>query len=420
MEIAFFLNFLFIILLSVFPVYYQSKFFKLGWVNPFTILFMVAIPIDLFKQFLGPLFLLEKGFLDPYFNFSLLMTNISLLMSCLMLVFLLNILKRTIFLKLLNKLQAYRFKIIRISRLGWLFLAVFFICFFLVASHSYGVINWITNPREGYQFHRSGAGHFYALSLSMLSVSFVLFTISVKKDISIIFIFSIFVYLVSLLGSKGFILSFFTYTLVILWFRRFRYLKILFVLGLPLVGLLLLSNYEKYDFASVAKYFDYYVKSAMYYEAYFSGEIDLFYGKLWITDYWRLVPRAYFPEKPYVYGLLHVNEYFYPGAAAATHTPAFGGPVASFADFGVIGVILTPIFNISSNFKILLTFLLYSNLYSNIDMKGILSNSKKIYLFMWLLAPSFLTFFPLPLNLLLFFLIVKTISIGNRIVVYKT
>ena len=49
-----------------------------------------------------------------------------------------------------------------------------------------------------------------------------------------------------------------------------------------------------------------------------------------------------------------VNEHFFPGAAEATHTPAFGGPVPYFADFGLIGVIVYSFFNFQ---------LIFSNIY---------------------------------------------------------
>jgi oligosaccharide repeat unit polymerase len=415
MAIAFFLNFLFIIILSVFPVYYQTKFFKLGWINPFTLLFLIGVPYNLFKQMLGPLFMLEKGHLDPYFNFSLLMQNVSLLVFCLILFFSLKICRKIISRDLIYKFHSHKFKRVRLYRLGWLFLIVFFISFFLVANHSYGVINWINHPRTGYQLHRSGVGHFYALSISMISVSYVLFTISAKRNISVIFISIAFISLVSLLGTKGFMLSFFTYTIIILWFRKYRHLKVLFIIGFSLVTIVMLLNFGQFDYVSIAKYFDHHLNSVMYYKAYFSDNLDLFYGKIWITDFWSLVPRSIFPEKPYVYGVLHVNEYLFPGAAESTFTPAFGGPIKAFADFGVLGVILIPLLDITYYVYILLTYLLYSN----VNLNTILDYSSKIYLFLWLLAPAFLTFLPIPLNLVLFFLIVKTISIGSRVVVNK-
>jgi hypothetical protein len=415
MVILFLINFLLVNLLTFFPIYYQTKFFKLNWFNPLVLFYLVSVPIVIFINFLGPLYGLEKGLLDPYYNFSLLMGNVSSLITCLILVFLLRIFKKKIFRTLISRFQSYRFKRVRLFGVGWLFLAVFFISFFLLASHSYGVINWITHPRTGYQFHRSGAGQYYALSLSMLSVAFVLFTISAKRNISVIFILLIFLPIVYLLGSKSYILAFFLYAVVILWFRRYKYLKRLFFLGLPFIFILILINFGRVDFASFANYFSHHVNSAAYYEAYFSGKLDLLYGKIWITDFWSLVPRAYFPEKPYVYGILHINEYFFPGAAAATNTPAFAGPIKEFGDFGVFGVILGPIFNFSSHFQVFLMYLLYSNR----NMEEILNNSNRIFLFLWIFGPAFLTYFPTPLNLILFFLVVKTISIGSRIVVQK-
>jgi hypothetical protein len=60
----------------------------------------------------------------------------------------------------------------------------------------------------------------------------------------------------------------------------------------------MISNFGSVEFQSVVEYFDSYVNSANYYEAYFNNEIDLFLGKLFITSFWELVPRALYPDKP--------------------------------------------------------------------------------------------------------------------------
>ena len=78
----------------------------------------------------------------------------------------------------------------------------------------------------------------------------------------------------------------------------------------------------------------------MYFKEYYSGKISLFYGQIYFSDFCTLIPRGLFPNKPYVYVITLVNEYFFPGAAAETNTPAFGCPISYFADFGILGLIL--------------------------------------------------------------------------------
>ena len=105
-----------------------------------------------------------------------------------------------------------------------------------------------------------------------------------------------------------------------------------------------------------------------------------------------------------------VNEHFYPGAAEATHTPAYGGPVFYFADFGVIGVILAAFLNIN----VVLQTILYYVFYKNTNIMDIRYNSNRLYIFIWLLAPSFMEYFG-SISVILFYFIIKTISTINRI-----
>ena len=78
----------------------------------------------------------------------------------------------------------------------------------------------------------------------------------------------------------------------------------------------------------------------MYFKEYYSGKISLFYGQIYFSDFCTLIPRGLFPNKPYVYVITLVNEYFFPGAAAETNTPAFGCPISYFAYIIILGLIL--------------------------------------------------------------------------------
>ena len=86
------------------------------------------------------------------------------------------------------------------------------------------------------------------------------------------------------------------------------------------------------DYEKVLSYFDFYINSSIYFKEYYSGKFILFYGQIYFSDFWSLIPRGLFPDKPYVYGITYVNEYFFPGAAAESNTPAFGGPISYYAD----------------------------------------------------------------------------------------
>jgi hypothetical protein len=173
------------------------------------------------------------------------------------------------------------------------------------------------------------------------------------------------------------------------------------------------------EIIDILRYFDYYSNSAMYFEAYSKNQIDLFHGKIFLTSFWSLLPRTYFPNKPYVYGFLFVNEFFFPGAAERTHTPAFGGPMAAFADFGILGVILYAIFNMNT---IITNFCCYL-LLARYNISQIKYNVFLLLLFLSAFAPSFLSYFSFPITaifVVFFFFMIDFASRFNCNIFFKS
>ena len=154
-----------------------------------------------------------------------------------------------------------------------------------------------------------------------------------------------------------------------------------------------------------ADYFTHYPNSARYYEDYFSGAVSLFYGDIFLTSFWEYVPRILFPEKPYVYGVLHVVELYYPGGAESGNTPAFYGGVPYFADFGIAGVILFSLLNFQS-------FILFAGLRYALKDRAFWNqgpmSGRSIIICLLLFAPAFGTFLP---SFLLLFVIIFIVSI---------
>jgi hypothetical protein len=412
MSIFYVLNWILFILFSVLPIIYLTKKFNIGYINPITITFFVYFPVTVMKVFGGPAFILDEGLFDPWFNFALLMTNIDLLSTFLITYFAIVFIKRNNFLR--NKIL-FLIKDKKLSRRKMLFTALFFLLisfiFFVLLTSEFGFLNWVLSPREGYQLHRSGVGHYLAFSLLFLSLSYTIFLVYIKNNLAQIFSFIFFAVLVYFFGSKGFILSFFLFLLIVLWFKQSKYLKTALIFLTPLAFIVMLINFNPSQLQDVMEYFDYYVNSAMYYKAYFNGELPLFYGQIWWTDFYSYVPRMFFEDKPYVYGFLLVNEYFFPGAAEATNTPAFGGPIAIFADFGVLGVLFFSIFN----YKVFLNTIFLYHLYNNKNLHQIELSSNNLFLFIWMLAPAFLVFFGTLEALILFFTLFYVVRVLNRI-----
>lgn len=409
------LNIFAFVWLTVYYPIYLSRFFKLKGFNPIYISFIITAPIVLFKTFIGPAYILELGLFNKYFNFAILMTNISMLINFIMTVLILRTYKNCHYTNAIISALTPKWRINknRLVFLSYIFLTFAFISFIFL-TYKYGLINWILNPRGGYQHGRSGMGAFYALTLLFLSVSYSFKLLSAKNTSRVFISAILYISFVWFLGSKEIMLNFFAFTFVILWFRKYKHTMRIAIYGMPFIFVILLMNFGNIEFNEIANYFDYYINSANYYEAYFNGQIDLYYGEISATSWWSIVPRGLFPDKPYVYGFTIVNEFFFPGAAESTNYPAFGGPIASFADFGVIGVVLSSIFN----WSLFLKLFCYHIIFNKASYNTIISNPLHFVCFLYLFAPNFLHFFPFPLSFIALVAVISIFSFSNRAVLY--
>ena len=412
-------NVLLYFFIQVLNVRYISSFFNsetFGKFNPFILIFIFKLPVEIFKVVIGPPLLLEDGVENIYYNIAIFYSTLGLFSEFLLLKFAFFISsKYTIKLGLFNIFPRKNKMIIA----SFLFYILFFISFYILSSASFGFINWIKDPRTGYQFHRVGLGPFWVFSITFLSISFTLSALYVKKNTSLFILLIFYVYSAFLLGSKGLVLEYLIFFLIVLWLRKYSKIKKVIFYIIPLTFLVMLINFfsnldSSIEFSSIFSYFDYYVNSAMYYKAYYSGEIDLFYGQIFVSDFWSLLPRGLFPDKPYVYGITHVNEFFFPGAAEATNTPAFGGPVNYFADFGLVGVVVMTFF---SPLKLLYYFFLYQ-LLKKFKVDFIKGNLYVLLLFMFFISPFFLFSLLFPLNIIFFLFLSSLLLFINKFKFY--
>ena len=417
MDLIYILNVIFIVFMTLYQAHYLSRYYNFGVINPITIELISSFPIFLMSHVLGPAFLLDDGVFDPYFNFAILMANIALVCKFILICITLHYLKKKFPFEEVTAPSSVQPRTIGLKVSSVFFLVLFFISFFILANSSFGLFNWLAEPRTGYQAHRSGAGQWFLLSIVFIAISYILMTISLKKNSSIFITFFIYIFFAYFLGTKGVLFSIAQYTIILFWFRKYRYIKKLIMVFVPIafVGMLInfFSGQSTVDMLDVISYFDHFQNSKMYYQAYFNGEIDLFYGQIAFSNLWALVPRALDATKPYVYGIILINEYFWPGEAERTNTPAFGGPVAEFGDFGIVGVIIFSLFSISTIANTLIAYFLYRK--KNICIEDVLSKKRYLYLFIWIFTQPFIAFFPFPLNIILFFNIIVIISIFNRL-----
>ena len=415
------LNLIIWIALIIFPPLYFTLYFKLKPINPLTVYAFLKAPSTIITTISGPIVFLKNGLFNPYFHYALLVHDTRIMLGTILLILLVHLFNGPAFKprldKLLNNQRLARPERMRIA--SWFFLFLFTLSFVLLAQHSFSVVQWILHPREGYQYHRTAAGEWYALCVAFLSMALVLGTVYAPSISTLLKQMPIFFFGVYLLGSKDYILLYVAYYVIILSMRKFRYLLPLAITMASLGALLVLYNLgtsmNGVTLENIAVYSDSYVNAAHYYQRYLDGRIPLYYGKIGFTSFWRMTPRALFPDKPYVYGVTFINEIFFPGMAAKSFTPAFA-TVTYFADFGWLGILLHSLLDPGLIFTALLYVVALPSL-SSLDPRQSRKHPRLLfYAFVLLAAPGLMVYFDFPLNILLFTYVVLIIELISRIV----
>jgi hypothetical protein len=352
MEILYALNILAAVALMFWPAWFSRRVLGLPTLNPFTVSMAIGLPVQMFKFFGGPMALIDDGLADTGYQFALLMSNVQIVAQTLGTVLFYQFFTKT---RVDRYLPLRRLKFVA-TDLGRAEVALLLLCglsYVILALSDFGLVGWLTNPREGYQLHRTGAGQWYALAQSFLGAAFVVSFMHRPTARHVLTRTLLYLFLSFFLGSKGVMLAIFISAVVFLWFIRWKHLNKLLLVGTPVVIVLLLFNLylamsDGFGIDTILEYFDYFKNAADYYRAYFTGEVKLFHGEVLLTSLWAYAPRGFWPDKPVVYGILLVDEIFYPGQAELTNTPAFGGAVEQFADFGIPGVVVLSLFSAQS------------------------------------------------------------------------
>lgn len=258
---------------------------------------------------------------------------------------------------------------IHVLLLGLIALGIFIV---MAQKSGLGFINWLKNPREGYQDFRNGVGFFYVLSFSFFNLSFLItlyhFGKSRKKIIIITLLFATLSYF---WGSKGGLIGIFFGSIVYYNYYCSRLsLKSILLLGSSLVGVFILLMWRHYkslydmdfDAVEILNYFNHYSNGYRFFNE-FDQKFNYLFGEEYIDSLWKFVPRFLIPDKPQVYG---VNKYvlfaFYGDSLDESgNGPAFGGPIEPYLNFGLLGVILDGFFNGLTNSIIYRYFLKYRN-----------------------------------------------------------
>ena len=413
------LNISIAVLLLLSPFWWSKKYFGLPFFNPISIVTIFLIPFDLFKLIAGPFFILGN-LTDFGYQFAVLMTNVEKFVALIVFIFFVRWRGSRKIVHVIPRMSDWSES--KLKYLSYVFYFLFLICFIFLASKTGGVVDWIANPRLSYMTKRDGNGIYYALCVSLVSISYFLFSWATDRFIKLTLGAILFTSSVYFLGSKGFVLSFFSFYIVAVWRIDRDKSEKMFWIGAPIAFFALLLNFFSgggdANYSSVLEYFDYYITAARYYTDYFEGKINLFSGQVILTSLWEYIPRGMYPEKPYVYGILHVVEFYYPGGAESGNTPAFDGGVFKFADFGVAGVFVLSFFDFSIPIKAILLRFVF-------DGEGIVFQKKyskmKILASVLIFSPAFGAFFSsgLLIGLLLAIMIISVVSLKGRSTLVK-
>lgn len=424
MELLYSLNIAAYLLTLLITPLYLSRRFRLGAWNLLTIPLLVSIPLTSLTSFSGPYFVLPGSLFNPYFQYALLVNNIYVIIQSLTVIILVQLLLRNEAISgRISKWMVWsgNVKPPRMVFAAWIFLGLFCVSFLLL-TQSFGLLNWIANPRLGYQAHRSGSGQWFAFAITFLSVSLVLATLYIRSTHFIPLLAPVYLYFVSLLGSKGYTLSFGIFLVIMLAIRRYTYLKpAALIIGAGAAGTaisIFTGPQGGFGLKEISEYSDYYVNAAMYYQGYLQGQVSLFHGDVTLSSLWALVPRGLYPDKPYVYGNIKIDELFYPGAAQQTNTPAFA-TVDKFSDFGWPQVVVSGLLDPQSFVNALLYVVVLPrlnalNIHSHIPHGRLLT-----YCFLIMNAPFFLMYFTFPLYQIMLLLILGIIHLANQVRISK-
>lgn len=216
---------------------------------------------------------------------------------------------------------------------------------YLIVATSGGFL-WITNSRLAYIEHRTGSGQYYALYLWSLNASFIFLLFELKsmgvRNFILYFKYSlVYIFLLFFSGSKGAMIApiiflLFFYDMHINKIKSSVIISMLFIVGSSVI-LVLLSNSN--DIIGVLAYFSEYFNMTAEY-IYWSDEIGHLFGYGLLTDFYSMLPRSIFENKPYIYGVLHIHDFITPGQAEAGNTFGILQWTLSYLDFGVLGVII--------------------------------------------------------------------------------
>jgi hypothetical protein len=215
--------------------------------------------------------------------------------------------------------------------------------FLLLMRDSPAGWNWISDPRMSYITGRAGVGHWYVSSQACLFLSLLvlLYFRRIRNPMLLGGLALGYAFLFAYFGSKTGMLGVLAAT--VLYYNYYVrpigsvWLALAGAAALPVVCISPWLQGSFDNLLATLTYYDYFDNAAMYLKE--ADRIGLRHGSAALSSFWEYVPRGLYPEKPFIYGSLCINEYFWPGSAEVGYTPALLPWTAYYLDFGVGGVL---------------------------------------------------------------------------------
>lgn len=250
-------------------------------------------------------------------------------------------------------------------------------------------------PRLAYQTMRDGNGFIWSLMIIFSSWWFVA-NVSKRKN----YIISLTLYFIVLIcsGSKLLTLGILFFIIFNPWTRfKISFLHFATIPIAVVTTLVLFGQFGDTDnfFNRFYSYVDNFKYSSKVFSDYVDNRFNFFNGEIFLTEYWKYIPRIIYPEKPYVWGSTVLLESYYPGLASTGHTPSFGSRTKYFADYGFPGIFIS-IIDVFYLIKLLTFYVLVSWRWSN---------SLKVFSIGYLLLPGFSFHLPPELSLIAFIIL---------------
>jgi oligosaccharide repeat unit polymerase len=342
MHIGFYLIIFLCISVFIFGIYIHDG----EWLNPLTASVLLTTGVFTILSYVVGVFFLESGEVDvDYINYVLFISSVYLTFIFIGYALRNNIINIYIY----RGLAIFESKRdVRKSKFFIGFMLLLSILSYVALMYASGVgLLWIKDTRSAYQLHRSGVGHWWLIYQWLLMAAFLgILFLKRRQRISYKWLLSYSLFIMAgmyLSGSKSAVLSVFIISVLYAHYFIKKISLTLATLSVVLIVmwfilLLVISGSYENIFMAPAYFVDYFYNAVELINRF--DEVGFRYGEGWLTSLWFYVPRGFYLEKPYEYGLTLIHKILFPGMTEQGATPGFSPWALSYLDFGLIGVAL--------------------------------------------------------------------------------